>query len=255
MINAYIPPNPLKQNVLVGGKQMKKIDEKSTDGNGIIQADPLKKIYLTNQNKNLTDLEHPIKLVSNSNVNSSIDKNLQSTKNSKKIEINHKDIYTDNFTEISNNNSNPMFDVVSLNERKEVFNILDKIEDKSKITEKVNHKVFKRESAQLLPTHTDESLKVFPKNEEHKHDVNNKKEPKEEETNPSEISMKKDLEPKRTKDRELEESNEIVTKNKEAPITLTNMKSNLIGESPRFVKRPSSKREIIDAKQKVVKVC
>jgi len=183
-INAYVPPNPIKHNV-VGGKMIKKIDEKSKDGNGIIQADPLKKIYIANPNKNLFDQENPVKIISNSNANTSIDKILQSTKNSKKIEINHKDnIYLDNFTENSNYNSNHLLDVISVHEKKDVLNILDKIEDKARINEKLIYKVAKRDSAQFLPTQTDESLKVFPKHEDNKNENMNKDEIKDEEKNP-----------------------------------------------------------------------
>ncbi len=248
-INAYVPPNPIKHNV-VGGKMIKKIDEKSKDGNGIIQADPLKKIYIANPNKNLFDQENPVKIISNSNANTSIDKILQSTKNSKKIEFNNKDnIYLDNFTENSNYNSNHLLDVISVHEKKDVLNILDKIEDKARINEKLIYKVAKRDSAQFLPTQTDESLKVFPKHEDNKNENMNKDEIKDEEKNP--IEKKKENESKKLNDRELEESNENLTNYKESPSPISKMKSNLVGESPRFVKRPSSKREIIDARPKV----
>jgi len=77
-----------------------------------------------------------------------------------------------------------------------------------------------------------------------------KNEIKDEDKNQNE--KKKDDESKKLKDRELEESNENLTNYKESPSPISKMKSNLVGESPRFVKRPSSKREIIDARPKVI---
>ena len=154
--NPNLLPNSLKTNVIIGGKTIKKLNDKVKDGNVIIQIENLKKINLINASKVTNEREKPLKLLGNQEVNISLDKsNPHSIKSTKKICIKEKNLSSLEPFQDQQNNYNT--EVIKGLEKNDILDILDNIVDKDQISKKINQK--KLNSDKILITQNDELIK------------------------------------------------------------------------------------------------